>query len=153
MKKIAVAAILLTAFGTCVAFAGPIEDRQDLMKSFGGVGGKVRPLLASGATFDGAAAKAQMQILVDGAARIPGLFPPGSDTGTARSNATPAVWSDSAGFQAAAAKLGTDAQAAMAAPDQASFATAWQTVNGDCGGCHRTYRAAPAPRPAPPAAQ
>ena len=57
------------------------------------------------------------------------------------------VWSDPAGFAAAAAKFSAGVKTAQATTDQASFAAAFQTVNADCGACHRTYRAQP-PRPA-----
>lgn len=138
---------LLFAIGATAAFAGPIEDRQDLMKSFNGPGRALGGMARGTTPFDAAAAKTQLQILVDGAAKIPGLFPAGSNTGATTSYALPAIWSDSAGFAAAAAKLGTDANAAMAATDATSFATAYRVVQGDCNACHMTYRA-PIPRPA-----
>jgi cytochrome c556 len=130
--------------------AGALEDRQDIMKNNNNAA-RVLGGMARGTTpFDAAAAKAQLQIIVDGMAKLPTLFPAGSDqsTGTTKTQALPTVWSDPAGFKAAAAKMSGDAQAAMAATDQASFTTAFQTVQADCGACHKTYRAAPPPRPA-----
>ena len=151
MKTSGWAGLLLVAISASAAFAGAIEDRQALMKSFGASG---RPLggIAKGTTpFDAATVNAQLQIIVDGSATIPGLFPAGSDSGATKTGALPTVWSDNAGFQAAAAKLGADAKAAQASTDQASFATAFQTVQADCNACHKVYRAPPAPRPAAPA--
>ena len=72
---------------------------------------------------------------------------------TADAQALPAVWSDAAGFKAAAAKLGSDATVAQNATDTASFNTALKTLQGDCGGCHKVYRAQRAPAPTPPPAQ
>jgi cytochrome c556 len=153
MKKTFWAGLLLVTVSASAALAGALEDRQDLMKQFNG-GSRTLNGIAKGTTpYDAAPVNAQLQIMVDGAAKIPGLFPPGSnmDSATAKTLALPTVWSDTPGFQAAAAKFGSDAKTAMAATDQASFATAFQTVQADCNACHKTYRAAPAPRPAPAA--
>jgi cytochrome c556 len=44
-------------------------------------------------------------------------------------------------FKAGFAKLGTDAEAAMAASvDQASFGKALGVVTKNCGTCHETFR-------------
>jgi cytochrome c556 len=154
MKTTFWAGLLLVTVSASAAFAGALEDRQDLMKQFNGVGRTLGGIARGTTPYDAATANAQLQILVDGAAKIPGLFPPGSnmDSATAKTLALPTVWSDTPGFQAAAAKFGADAKTAMAATDQASFAVAYQTVQGDCNACHKTYRAAPPPRTAPPAA-
>jgi cytochrome c556 len=145
MKKIGSAVALLALFGATVAFAGPVEDRQALMKDFNTTSAALRGVAAGTTPFDAAAVKTQLQTLVDGAAKLPGMFPAGSQTttGPTPSLAQPAVWSDSAGFAAAAAKFGADAKAAQAATDTASFAAAWQTASADCNACHMTYRARP----------
>lgn len=136
MKKIAAA--ILFAVGLTAAWADAHEDREGLMKSNGGA---LKALSAAGsaATFDAATAKAPAQTLIDNAAKIPTLYAPGSETGDPE--ALPVIWTDQAGFKAAAAKLGTDAAALQAATDQAGFASALKTVQGDCGGCHKVYRA------------
>lgn len=73
---------------------------------------------------------------------IPGMFPAGTESGHG-TKAKPEVWSDRAGFQAAAAKL-SDAADKLAgfadANDKAGFATQFQALGGTCGGCHRAYR-------------
>jgi cytochrome c556 len=74
---------------------------------------------------------------------IPGLFPPGTEKGD-DTHALPTVWSDTAGFQKAAARLTAAAdtlQAAAAKGDKDAFASAFQGLGQACGGCHRTYRA------------
>lgn len=144
MKSYVVSASLLVILGTVAALAGPIEDRQAIMKSFDPAEAVIRKMVAPGGTVDLDSARTQLQVFVDGATKLPSLFPAGSDTGAVRTSAAPTIWTDSAGFQAAAAKLVTDAKAAQAAPDQASFLAAWQSVESDCGGCHRTYRIRPA---------
>lgn len=72
---------------------------------------------------------------------IPAMFPPGSDT--PQSNALPVVWSDRAGFEAAAATMSA-AAAKLAdlakAGDTAGFATQFAELGKSCGGCHQKYR-------------
>ena len=70
-------------------------------------------------------------------AEDPGATPEG---GATKTGAGPAIWSDAAGFKAEAVKFTTDAKAAGASKDAASFAAALKTVQADCGGCHKTYR-------------
>ena len=145
MKKIAAIA-LFAALGLGAAIADTHDDRSATMKANGGAlkalgeAGKATP-------FDPAAAKAPAQTLIDNAAKIPALFAPGTEN--ADPAALPVIWTDQAGFKAAAAKLGTDGAALQAATDAAGFATALKTVQGDCAACHGTYRAKPAPKPAP----
>ena len=152
MKGYIVSTGILVILGTVAAIAGPIEDRQAIMKSFDPAEAVIRKMVAPGGTVDLAAARPQLQVFVDGATKFPSLFPTGSDTGAVRTSAAPAIWTDAAGFQTAAAKLVTDAKAAQAASDQAGFLTAWQTVESDCGGCHRAYRIRAVRPAAPPAA-
>jgi cytochrome c556 len=145
MKK-TVAVVFFAVLGVAAAIADTHDDRSATMKANGGAlkalgdAGKATP-------FDPAAAKAPAQTLIDNAAKIPGLFAPGTEN--ADPAALPAIWTDQAGFAAAASKLGTDAKALQAATDGATFATALKTVQGDCGACHNAYRAKPAPKPAP----
>jgi cytochrome c556 len=70
------------------------------------------------------------------------LFPPGTEGGQ-DSKASPAVWSDRAGFENAAARLTTAAQAmakAAAAGDQTEFINGFRATNLACANCHFTYR-------------
>lgn len=72
---------------------------------------------------------------------LPSLFPQGSGANT---KAQPAVWTDWAAFQKAAADLsaaGELVRAAAAANDSAKLADAVKAVGDSCGGCHRTFRA------------
>ncbi|OQW45658.1 MAG: hypothetical protein A4S16_00200 [Proteobacteria bacterium SG_bin6] len=72
---------------------------------------------------------------------LPGLFPAGS--ATPESKALPSVWSDRAGFEAAAAKLAIEAGklAELAkAGDTTGFAGQYQAVGGACKACHDKYR-------------
>jgi cytochrome c556 len=135
MKK--TAAALLLGLGIVAAWADVHEDREGVMHA-NGAALKALGAAGSAASFDAAAVKTPSQTLIDNAAKIPALFAPGTEN--ADTGASPAIWTDQAGFKAAAAKLGTDAAALQTATDQASFAAALKTVQGDCGGCHKAYR-------------
>jgi cytochrome c556 len=74
---------------------------------------------------------------------IPLAFPPGSDTGNPN-KALPTVWSDSAGFQKAAANFTEAAEKLSVVAktgDADAFAAQWKVVGGTCGACHKEYRA------------
>jgi cytochrome c556 len=74
--------------------------------------------------------------------RLPDLFPPGTESGQ-NTQARPAVWSDRAGFEKAAASLTVAAQAmakAAAADNQREFINAFRATSLACATCHVTYR-------------
>lgn len=119
----------------------PIETRQagqDLLASaFGGI----RAV---------AAAKGDVKTLEQPAKamarwmrQFPAQFPKGSETGH-DSKATPAVWTDMAGFQKSAADFAdaSDKLAVLAkAGDAEGVANQIKVVGDGCGSCHRLYRA------------
>jgi cytochrome c556 len=73
---------------------------------------------------------------------FPARFPAGSDSGDTR--ALPAVWSDRATFEKAAADMVTQLQAlrvVAAAGDPAALPAAFQQTGTTCGACHRDFRA------------
>ncbi len=72
---------------------------------------------------------------------LPALFPPGSDGNGSR--ALPAVWSERAGFERAAANATTAAEAlrtAAASGDAAATTAAVRAMGASCGACHRNHR-------------
>ena len=138
MKRFAAAA-LFVAFGATVAFAGPIEDRQAIMKGVAAAT-KTAVGIAKGETpFDAAKVKEILAVYQNAAAKMPTLFPEDSKIGN-ETTAAPKIWEDMAGFKAGFAKLAADSKAAEAATDTASFAAAFKTITGECGTCHGTYR-------------
>ena len=149
--KTVIVAVSLIAISTGIAIAGPIEDRQAVMKSFDPAEAVIRKMVAPG--------DIRCRNGSDPTPSLRGWRYQVSDPISRRlrywcyPDRAPTIWTDTAGFQAAAAKLVSDAKAAQGAPDAASFATAWQTVESDCGGCHRTYRVRAQRPPAAPAAQ
>jgi cytochrome c556 len=140
MRKRLATAAALVAFTTTVAFAGPIEDRQAIMKGVAGAT-KTAVGMAKGETpYDDAKAKQVFQVYIDAAAKMPTLFPAGTETG-ADTTASPKIWDDMTTFKAGFAKFGADAEAAMTtAVDQASFGKALGGVTKNCGTCHETFR-------------
>ena len=165
MKKALWAGIALATIGISTASAGVIDDRQTIMKSFAQANTALNGM-KNPSPFETNLAQAQLRVLNDGAAKVGGLFPAGSDKDpnpAVKTLALPTVWSDTPGFQAALAKFTADVKAALVTYDSRSFTNAYTAVAADCGACHMTYRA-PLPRPAgapaaggaggpPPAAQ
>jgi cytochrome c556 len=140
MKRFVIAAALV-AVGVTTAFAGPIEDRQALMKAMAKNTKEAAAYAKGEAPFDAAKVKTLLQVYVDDAAKLPTLFPDDSKTGGKDpTTASPKIWADMAGFKANAAKLSADATAAMAATDQATFAKAFGTLAANCNACHGAFR-------------
>jgi cytochrome c556 len=76
------------------------------------------------------------------ASDLPDLFPAGTEVGN-DTQARPAVWSDRAGFEKAAAKLTEAAQTmakTAASGDQAEFLKSYRGTMLACAACHVTYR-------------
>ena len=72
---------------------------------------------------------------------LPALFPAG--TGGEPSKARPEVWSDRAGFEAAATAYAVATRrlyTAAAGGDRAIFLERWAEVRGTCGACHDAYK-------------
>jgi cytochrome c556 len=71
----------------------------------------------------------------------PTLFVAGSDKGNTK--AAPAIWTDMAGFQKAAATLsaaGGELATAAKAGDATAVAAAFKAIGDACAGCHKDYR-------------
>ncbi|ONG47742.1 hypothetical protein BKE38_22740 [Pseudoroseomonas deserti] len=121
------------------AQADPIAERKAGFKRMGGHLEAIKALLDNPAGLRAEAGRAaDMQAFFGG---LPALFPPGSDKGETR--ALPAVWSDRAGFEAAAGGATAAAaklQQAMAGGDTGAAAGAFRELGASCGTCHRGYR-------------
>lgn len=141
MKKFVFAAAAL-GFAVTASMAGPVEDREALMKSFGGSLGQLAPMAKGEKPFDAAAVAAALDALNANAAKfdVAALFPAGSGAGT---EALPAIWDNLADFQARVDKFKADISSLAANPpaDQAKLGAALGTIGGNCGSCHETYRA------------
>ncbi|MDX8470087.1 cytochrome c [Mesorhizobium sp. VK23B] len=141
MRKLVIA-ISLLAFAGSAAYADPIKDRQALMKERGKLAGQLSKVVKGEEDFDAAAVLTTLKALQANAEKFDAekLFPAGSDKGD--TTAAPKIWEDKAGFNAAADKLLTDVKAAVASPpaDADALKAQLNTIGGDCGTCHQTYR-------------
>ncbi|TPL01855.1 MULTISPECIES: cytochrome c [unclassified Mesorhizobium] len=141
MRKLVIA-ISLLAFAGSAAYADPIKDRQALMKERGKLAGQISKVVKGEEPFDAAAVLTALQALEANAEKFDAdkLFPAGSDKGD--TTAAPKIWEDMAGFKATGDKFLADAKAAVASPpsDVDALKAQLNTLGGDCGTCHQTYR-------------
>ncbi|RST83857.1 cytochrome C556 [Aquibium carbonis] len=141
MKKMIFAAAALT-FAVSASIAGPAEDREAMMKSFGGALGQLAPIARGEQPFDAAVVNAAVEALNANAMKfdVAALFPAGSGEGT---DALPAIWENLADFEAKAEKFKADVAGVAANPpaDQAAVGAALGVIGGNCGACHQPYRA------------
>jgi cytochrome c556 len=125
--------------------AAIVKQRQETMKQLGGHAKAINEFVESGngSAEDVAQRAAAIQEI---AGKIPGLFPEGTsmDDGVGKTGAKPVIWTDWAGFQAAAEKMGEEAgelQTAAASGDKAAIGTQFAALGKEgCGGCHQTFR-------------
>jgi cytochrome c556 len=140
MKRVLAFALAFAAAGSvALADDDPIAARQALMKANGATLKQIIPMLKGG-PFDLETVQKSLNVYIDAATKEPALFPPGSDKG--KTAALPAIWTNTADFDARFVKLGADSKAALASiKDADSFKAAFPGVLKNCGGCHETYRA------------
>jgi cytochrome c556 len=132
----------MLAFAGSAAYADPIKDRQALMKERGKLAGQISKVVKGETSFDAAAVLDTLKALQANAEKfdVDTLFPAGSDKGD--TTAAPKIWEDMAGFKAAEDKFLADAKAAVASPpaDADALKAQLNTLGGDCGACHQSYR-------------
>jgi cytochrome c556 len=143
IKRIALCAVIMVA-GLGVARAdGPdlIAVRQAAFAMQGGNFAFLRAVVA--AKGDVKPLEVPAKAIAKWAAVIPTVFPKGTETGD-DTKALPEIWSDPAGFQKIAVKLGevatklaTDAKAG----DTDEVAADTKLLGEQCGACHKAYRA------------
>lgn len=144
VKVAATALIIATGVvgmtGIAVAQSDVIKERKDGFQSNRKNLGAIKTVVDGNGPASGALAPAQEMAAFG--AKLPSLFPQGSGTGDTK--ATPAIWSDWAGFQKAAKDFETAATAVASAASannidgvKAGFAQ----LGATCGACHDKYRA------------
>jgi cytochrome c556 len=145
----AVAAAAAIAMGVCAASAqeGPIKTRKDLMKADGDAAKIGADMTKGDKPFDMAEVHKIFATFQNAAAKMPNLFPAGSESEANSPVAddfspSPKVWEDMADFKARFVKFGEDAKAADASvTDLDSFKAAFGNIGkNDCGSCHQIYR-------------
>ncbi len=136
----AIVGLALSA-GVALAASGAdaIKERRALMKENGEATKPIVPILKGQAPFDLAAVQKALKTYLNAAEKMPALFPPDSKTGD--THALPAIWENTADFDARFKKLGDDASAALTeVKDEASFKATMPNFYKNCGGCHEKYR-------------
>jgi cytochrome c556 len=130
------------ALGASVALATSSADaikERRAMKENGEATKPIVPILKGQAPFNLAAVQKALKTYINAAEKMPALFPPDSKTGDTK--ALPAIWEDTADFDARFKKLRDDAAAALAeVRDPASFKATMPNFYKNCGGCHEKYR-------------
>lgn len=149
MKRLPVLIATLAALAvpalTSPVFAAddPVAVRERLMESNAAAAAVSAGIMKDEIPYNPAVGKAAIQTFAATAAAFGSFFPEGS---TADSTASPKIWEDAAGWQAALGKFSAAAEAAVAASgrsgpaDKAAFVAAVTPVLGTCNSCHETYR-------------
>ncbi|WP_028794264.1 c-type cytochrome [Thalassobaculum salexigens] len=121
------------------AFADVVDER---VKGFKAHGDNLKAVKAAVDSGNASAAVEPAKAMVVFAKSIPSRFPEGSGTGDTR--ALPAIWSDWAGFEKAAADHLAAVQkleAVAEAGDAAALGEQLKATGATCGACHKAYRA------------
>jgi len=139
MRAVPVAA-LLVGFGAAVALAGPIEDRQQLMKMNGKAIGALAAIMKGEAAYDPAVVKKSAETIAEDLEKFPTLFPEDSKDGPPETWAKLEIWADMDGFKAAADTAYKAAEAVEDTTDEAGFKAAMPALGDACGACHKKYR-------------
>ena len=140
LRMFSVVCALLLGASFVYAQSAAIAGRKDIFKGFGAAAREPGAMLKGETAFDLAKVQNFLKVVQDGSPKLKALFPADSKSGDTK--ALPAIWDNQADFSGRFDKMAADAKAAAAAiKDEASFKTELPKVLGNCGGCHRQYRA------------
>lgn len=141
LKIIMAAAVLLGSAGVGHSADDPIAVRKAIMKNVGAATGAGGAMAKGEAEFNAVTAALVLRTMNTAALGFGELFPEGSETG-GESTASPKIWEDRAGFNAALAKFAADTAAGIAAKpaDLDAFRAAFGAAASNCGACHKAYR-------------
>lgn len=130
---------LLAGTGAAFAQGDVIAQRKEGFKGNRANLGAIKKVVDDAADPSGALEPAKAMVAFG--QKIPSLFPQGSGVGDTA--AKPDVWTDWAGFEAAAKNF-TDAAQKVAdaaqAKDAAALKTNFAALGGTCGACHNKFR-------------
>ena len=138
-----IAALALCTVGAvALAQSDVISTRRDAMKGNGAAMKAIKAVVeANGPAAD---VGAQAQKIADTAAKIPDLFPQGSDQG-GETAAKIEIWQNWDDFKSKAGDLKMQADMLVSAAQGGDLATVraqFEKVGGACGACHKAYKAA-----------
>ncbi len=133
-------AFVLALTGFSLAADDPIATRKALMRASGAAAKVSGGMMKGELPFDADVAALALAALNSTAVSVGSFFPEGSEKGDTK--ASPNIWTDMGGFEAAAAKFKQDTAAAVAAKpaDLDAFKAAMGPVFGNCKGCHEKYQ-------------
>jgi cytochrome c556 len=136
VTALAAAMVAVSAYAT----EDVVKTRKAIMDANGGAAGIGAALLKGDIPFNPATAKAVFLTMRAVAYAYGDYFPEGSGEGDTK--ASPKIWEDAAGFQAALTKFQQDADAALAAnaADLEAFKASFGAVAGNCKSCHDAFR-------------
>jgi cytochrome c556 len=139
MKLLVGAAAAIMVLGGAVAQVAAETPRQDAMKELGKSMKAIKEIIGAGGPAADVAAPAQK--IAEIAAKIPDLFPEGSDTPDDEAKAE--IWQNWNDFTAKAKALQDEATllaSAAGGGDIATVGAQFDKVGGTCGGCHKAFR-------------
>lgn len=124
------------------ALADPVEEREAIMKERGKIVGSLAPVVKGEKPFEAAQVMAALTALDANAKKldVDAHFPAGSGGG--KSEASPKIWDDIAGFKSINAKYQADVEAAVAAApaDVDALKAHFGMITKNCGTCHESFR-------------
>ena len=132
---IAVATVALGHSGA----TGVVKERMDAMSSIAANMNSVNQMLRGTVDYNAEAVATAMQAIADHAAMLPHQFPEGTDA--APSEAAPAIWTDTEGFNAIFHELEVSAaELVQVAADQSAVQQGFRKVASTCKACHADFR-------------
>ena len=120
-----------------------MKDRVALMKTMGKNLGPIGKTVKGEMAADYAALAQNAQAIHDATMKVKDMFPEGSGGGESR--ALPAIWENKADFDSYFVKLASASEAFAKEASTGSMAdlkASFGAIASNCGGCHKTYRAA-----------
>ena len=135
------AALVAATTSTAISAEDPIAVRKAMMKNVGAATGVGGAMMKGEMEFNAVAAELVLRTMNTAALGFGELFPAGSESG-GESTASPKIWEDRAGFDAAVAKFAADTAAGIAAKpaNLDAFKAAFGAAASNCGACHKAYR-------------
>jgi len=136
--------LVVAAAGAATTADDPLTQRQALMDATAAAAALAGGMLKGEIPYDRTAAKSAITTFWAVSRNYGHLFPEGSDTG--KTEASPNIWKDRAGFDAKLAKFTADVDKAKEVSgkdgpaDLASFKGAVGPVLTNCKACHQDYR-------------
>jgi cytochrome c556 len=138
---IALAAVLAATTFALAQNLDVIKARQASLKAMGDAAKATGAMLKGEAPFDPAKVQGALDTFIAETAKLPALWPDDSKAG-GDTRALPVVWEKKDDYLTRFTKLGAEAKAAKSViTDEFTFQDTFPKVVGNCGACHKIYRA------------